>query len=199
MKRRFKAFLKDEDATITMEFAIVAPLLFTVIIAGFEFFDAFKSHGRAAKVTYTLADILSRAEKVNEPYVTEMHALMNALLPWMNGDKALTITGIKYDADKGYEVYCSKHSNYNMTMDLNLSLNTAVVQTKEYTDILPAIAPGDSIILVETVIPHRTLFSIFGLKDLVWQNQIAIRPRFYGTIKFIEPDGSECMEIIAGS
>lgn len=194
-----KRFRKDEDATITMEFAIVAPLLFFVIIAGFEFFDAFKSYGRAAKVTYSIADIMSRQRSVDEPFITEMHALTDALLPWMNEDKALTITGITYDVDDGYEVYCSKHSGYDMKMNFNLSLNTAVVQTKEYMDILPAIAPGDSIILVETVIPHRTLFSIFGLKDLVWQNQIAIRPRFIGRIRFLEPDGTECLLTAPGS
>lgn len=193
MKEQIEQFIEDEGATITMEFAIVAPLLFVVMIAGFEFFDAFKSYGRAAKVTYTIADILSRSETIDEPYVTEMHGLMDALLPWMNEEKTLTITGVIYDKDNGYEVYCSKHSHYNMTLDFNLSLNTAVMQTLEYKQILPDIASGDSIILVETTIPHRTLFSIFGLKDLVWENRVAIRPRFYGKIKFIDPDGTECV------
>ena len=178
MTNLLKRFRRDEDGTMTMEFAIVAPLLFIVIIAGFEFFDAFKSYGRAAKVTYTLADNLSRREEINEAKVTELHALMNALLPWMNGDKTLTITSITYDADEGYVCDWSKHSDQNMTMNFDLSLNSLALGTSVYTDILPSIAVGDSIILVETTIPHRTLFSMFGLKDIVWFNQIAIRPRF---------------------
>jgi len=174
----FRKFRRDEDGTMTMEFVIVAPLLFIVVIAGFEFFDAFKSYSRAAKVTYTIADNLSRREKINEAKVTELHALMNALLPWMNGDKTLTITSITFDEDDGYVCDWSKHSDRNMTMNFNLALNSSALQTSMFTDILPSIAIGDSIILVETIIPHRTLFSMFGLRDIEWENQIAIRPRF---------------------
>ena len=176
--KQFRKFRRDEEGTMTMEFVIVAPLLFIVIIAGFEFFDAFKSYGRAAKVTYTIADNLSRREDIDESKVTELHALMNALLPWMNGAKTLTITSITYDEDDGYVCDWSKHSNRKMTMDINAAVNGSMLITTEFTDILPSIAVGDSVILVETTIPHRTLFSMFGLRDLVWYNQIAIRPRF---------------------
>lgn len=174
----FRKFRKDENGTMTMEFVIVAPLLFMVIIAGFEFFDAFKSYGRAAKVTYTLADNLSRRETINEDKIKELHALMNALLPWMNESKTLTVTSITFDKDDGYVCDWSKHSDHNMTMNFDVALNSLALDTDVYTDILPSIAVGDSIILVETTIPHRTLFSMFGLKDLVWYNQVAIRPRF---------------------
>ena len=190
--RKLRYFRRDEKGSMTMEFAIVAPLLFIIIIAGFEFFDAFKSHGRAAKVTYSVADILSRQVEVDEPYITELHSLMNALLPWMNGDKSLTVSSVSFDKDNGYQCEWSKHSDTNMTMNFNLTLNGAVLKTQEYQDVLPEIASGDSIILVETVIPHRTLFSIFGLKDLVWYNQIAIRPRFISALADTTANAPKC-------
>ncbi len=190
--KMFRRFRKDEDATMTMEFVIVAPLLFLVILAGFEFFDAFKSYGRAAKVTYTIADNLSRREQIDEDKITELHALMNALIPWMNGDKTLTVTSITYDADNGYECDWSKHSDQNMTMNFNVALNSLALGTAEYQDILPSIAVGDSVILVETTIPHRTLFSVFGLQDLVWFNQVAIRPRFTSKLVDMTANATAC-------
>lgn len=178
MKRVLNKFRRDENGTITIEFVIIAPLLFTVILAGFEFFDAFKSYGRAAKVTYTIADNLSRRQSIDEAKITELHGLMNALIPWMKDGKTLTVTSISYNADDGYVCEWSKHSDANLTLNFDVALNSLALGSKAYTDILPDIAEGDSVILVETQIPHRTIVRMFGLGDLVWTNQVAIRPRF---------------------
>ncbi len=191
-------FRRDENATMTMEFAIVAPLLFIVIIAGFEFFDAFKSYGRAAKVTYTIADNLSRREEIDETEIVELHALMNALLPWMNGDKSLTVTSVIYDETDGYICDWSKPSKVvnvstgALGIDFKFALNSKALSTPEIADVLPTIANGDSIILVETAIPHRTLFSMFGLEDLVWFNQVAIRPRFTSKLADVSKKSRPC-------
>jgi len=183
MKTLLRKFRRDENGTMTMEFAIVAPLLFVVIIAGFEFFDAYKSYGRAAKVTYTIADNLSRRETIDEAKIAELHALMDALIPWMNGPKSLTVSSVTFEEDDGYVCQWSKPSvadveTLALSFDYNLSLITSSLKTAEYIDILPNIAVGDSIIIVETLVEHRTLFSMFGLSGLKWHNQVAIRPRF---------------------
>lgn len=190
--RYFDRFRRDESGTMTIEFVIVAPLLFTVVLAGFEFFDAFKSYGRAAKVTYTIADNLSRRVEIDDDKITELHALMDALIPWMNEDKNLTVTSISYNEDDGYVCEWSKHSDQNMEMNFDLALNLSAINTTEYTDVLPEIAAGDSVILVETRIPHRTIFSLFGLGDLVWFNQVAIRPRFTSKLVDTTEDAPDC-------
>lgn len=177
-----RKFRKDERGTMTMEFAIIAPLLFTVLIAGFEFFDAFKSYSRAAKTTYTIADIISRQDEIDDTYIHDLHKLMDALMPWLNEDKVLRVTSITYSAADGYEVAWSKHSDKTFSMDTSLSLDASSMLSFQYSSILPVVADGDSIILVETEVPHRTLISMFGLHDLVWKNEIAIRPRFASTI-----------------
>ena len=181
----FSRFKRDESGTITMEFAIVAPLLFATIIIGFELFDAFKSNSRAAKATYTLADILSRQVEIDDAYASELHLVLDALLPWLNEGKTLRITSIVFDEgdpddpdDDAYQVVWSKHSDETNTINFGLELTGSMLTTVEYQELLPTIAHGDSIILVETTVPHRSLVSILGLRDLVWRNQVAIRPRF---------------------
>ena len=67
-------------------------------------------------------------------------------------------------------------------MDPEFQLDSSSLLSFQYTSILPEIADGDSIILVETEIPHRTLISMFQLHDLVWKNEVAIRPRFVSVI-----------------
>ncbi len=192
-----RRFRRDQNGTMTMEFAIVAPLLFIIIIAGFEFFDAFKSYGRAAKVTYTIADNLSRREKIDEAKITELHALMDALLPWMNGPKTLVVSSITYNDTDGYVCEWSKPSVVNQsTMGIEFDFNLAAISTllneNFYKDVLPSIAVGDSVILVETVVEHRTLFSMFGLRGLKWHNQVAIRPRFTSRIVDESTPAQDC-------
>ncbi len=193
----FSRFRRDTDGTITMEFAIVAPLFIFTIIIGFELFDAFKSNSRAAKATYTLADILSRQVEIDDDYVSELHLVFDALLPWLNEGKTVRITSIVYDegdpdddTDNQYVVSWSKHSDETNTMNIAFELTGSMLTQQEYVDILPTIADGDSIILVETTVPHRSLVSVLGLGDLVWRNQVAIRPRFVDELAASD-EGSE--------
>lgn len=186
MKSLMSRFRRDENGTITMEFAIVAPLFIATIIIGFELFDAFKSNSRAAKATYTIADILSRQVEVDDTYASELHLVLDALLPWLNEGKTLRISSITFhegDPDDPndndvYNVAWSKHSDDTNTINFGLELTGSMLTTVEYQDLLPTIADGDSIVLVETEVPHRSLISLLGLGDLVWRNQVAIRPRF---------------------
>ena len=97
MKSLLSRFRRDENGTITMEFAIVAPLLIATIIIGFELFDAFKSNSRSAKATYTIADILSRQVDIDDAYVSELHLVLDALLPWLNEGKTLRISSIVFE------------------------------------------------------------------------------------------------------
>ena len=196
MKSLFSRFRKDEHGTITMEFAIVAPLLIATIFIGFELFDAFKSNSRAAKATYTIADILSRQVEIDDTYASELHLVLDALLPWLNEGKTLRITSIVFeendpndDQDDEYVVSWSKHSDENNAMNINFELTGSMLTQQEYVDILPTIADGDSIILVETTVPHRSLVSLLGLGDLVWRNQVVIRPRFVGELNATDEGG----------
>ena len=189
MKSLLSRFRRDENGTITMEFAIVAPLFIATIIIGFELFDAFKSNSRSAKATYTIADILSRQTDIDDTYVSNLHLVLDSLLPWLNEGKTLTITSILFDEhdpddddDDEYVVSWSKHSDNTNTMNINFELTGSMLTQTEYASILPTIADGDSIILVETTVPHRSLVSLLGLGDLVWRNQVIIRPRFVGEL-----------------
>lgn len=185
----FKRFRRDEDGTITMEFAIVAPLMIFTVIIGFELFEAFYSASRASKATYTIADIMSRQVEVDDDYVSELHLVLDALLPWLNEGKSLRITSIKFnegdpldDDDDAYEVIWSKHSDVDNQMNVTLELTGSMLTHTEYQELLPTIADGDSVLLIETTIPHRSLASLLDLGGLVWVNEVAIRPRFVGEV-----------------
>ena len=178
---QLRKFRDDTSATITVEFVIIAPVLLTLLALGFQFFDAFKSYSRAAKATYAVADIVSRQEDdIDGQFADKLHGLLEALLPWIQDDKSMRLTSIKWNVDESdYEVIWSCPINGN-----NLDLDTFYYQSQLTTEnlsaeqkaMLPDLVPGDSVVFVETHIPYSALFDWIGLGDLVWENRVAIRP-----------------------
>ncbi len=180
------AFRDDERASITIEFVIIAPLLLFMLALGFQFFDAFKSYSRAAKATYAVADVVSREElPLDAAFTAKLHGLLEALLPWIQDDKSIRLTSIKWDAvESDYEVVWSCQIN-GATAALDFyaySMLTTETLTSAQKSMLPDLVPGDSIVFVETHIPYSALFDFIGLGNLVWENQVAVRPRFISEV-----------------
>lgn len=175
-RRNFCRYRRDEDGTIIVEFVIVAPLFVVLIAMGFEFFDAYKSYSRASKASYTIADFVSRQDDFDNADLAKMHAFLDGLLPWLNGEKSLRVTWFRYDKDEGYSV--DKSLNYG---DNRKKLTTATIPPDIHS-ILPDIAHGDMVILTETKVPHRPLIDMFKMSDIVWDNAIVVRPRYHYVI-----------------
>ncbi len=184
--QKLKDFRDDERATITIEFVIIAPVLLFLLALGFQFFDAFKSYSRAAKATYAIADIISREkDPIDASFDAKLHGLLEALLPWIQDDKAIRMTSIKWDVDEDdYEVIWSCEINGSKAaLDFYAynQLTTETLSTVQKSK-LPDLVPGDSVIFVETHIPYSALFDYIGLGNLVWENEVAVSPRFNGEV-----------------
>lgn len=171
MAKYFPRLAKDETGAVTVEFVIVIPLLLTMMILSFEVFDAFKSYSRASKATYAVSDIITRQTQIDQTFVQELHLVMDSMMPWLNEDKWIRVTTISYDSVDGYQVVWSYGSG---TTDLW----TDQTMTEALIGKLPTVASGDTIVVTETSIPHRSLVQSLGLDDMVWSVKQIARPRF---------------------
>lgn len=171
---RFGRFGRDEEGTITIEFVVIFPVLFSLLILSFEVFDAFKSYSRASKATYAVSDIVSRQTSVTQKGVEELHMVLDSMMPWLNEEKWLRVTSFSQDKN-GYKVEWSHASG------TDVKLTTATL-SQEMKDMLPEIAVGDTVVLTEASIPHRSLVRWIGLDDVVWSIEHTVRPRFIAAI-----------------
>lgn len=178
----FRRFRRDESGTITIEFVVVVPLLFGLLVLSFEVFDAFKSYSRASKATYAVSDIVSRQTVVDQASVEELHSVLDSMMPWLNEEKWIRVTSFSQDKN-GYNVEWS-HASGTPT-----KLTNAMI-TEEMAAMLPDIAPGDTVVLTEASIPHRSLVTWIGLDDVVWHIEQTVRPRFIAAIAGSAPQGS---------
>jgi Flp pilus assembly protein TadG len=64
LKARLRAALyplwKQEDGTLTIEFLILAPIMFWTFIATLAYFDAYRTEAISEKAVMTIADMFSR-------------------------------------------------------------------------------------------------------------------------------------------
>ncbi len=181
--RPLRGFVENTKGSVSMEFAIYAPLLMFMFAAIYTFFDAFRQENVNLKAAYTVSDLISRETNyVNETYIDSMHALATELV---RSDTSLStrITVVRWDeGDQSYYVDWSKVRGSTFTEWDDGSI-------AEAEDKLPAMYDQERVIVVETWNEVTPAFNI-GLPLLDVQNFVFTRPRFAPQVVFLEDKGN---------
>ena len=173
MRRPFSRFMHDERASVVAEAVIVLPLLLWAYIALFVYWDAFRSMNTVQKAAYTLSDMISRDQNrdgIKSAYIDGMKQVMNYLID-ENQDPRLRVSSIYWsNTNNRFEVQWSRSPNNQMT-----PMTTALLQG--YSNAIPTMAAGDTVILVETEVDYVPAFNV-GMPNQVFRQFIVTRPRF---------------------
>jgi len=173
-----RRFWKDDRAAIAMETVLITPLLVWTFVGSFIFFDAFRTYNSSIKATYAVADVLSRQLNTVFAYDIEGMTQIFEHLVRNNGDARLRATQINYDGNlEEYRVDWSYATNGEAR------LFTANLVGME--ELLPVMAHGERIILVQSFIPYQPVFDS-GLDFLTFRNFTFTRPRYAGQVDFDE-------------
>lgn len=208
LKARLDRFGNDQGGAVTMEFVIAAPLLIAWGVGSFLYYDAYRSLSQTNKVGYTIADIASRYEQIEEDDLDELESLASRMLPFRNTDHRLRISSICFfegdpdtTADDEYRVQWSKVRNPGQLMDssgqpmfdlngLPIPIQAPLEDSDLPDDLLPLMADQDSVLYVElysTWWPLSTKFMPVSSKT--WYVDLMTRPRFVTVIPIVELDG----------
>ena len=168
-------FARDERGMLTIEAMLWVPILSFWLIASVAWFDAWLSRNQAAKVAYTLADILSRQEEISEPFLMQLDALQAGLLTRASGFSAMRLSSIQRTSD-GHVVRwsCSNDPAWPPLTD-------GVIPSEN----LPMMAELDTIVLTELSVPWERFGGIAGLTGTTWSYRVATRPRFAPALEMI--------------
>lgn len=166
-----RRFVTLESGTITVEFVLVLPLLIWAYLALFVYWDAYRTINLAQKASYTVSDYISRERSsLTAAEIVGMENTFKFMTQTDSGVK-MRITSIYYNTtNKRFEVYWSRSPNSTMA-----ELTTTTLQS--FTDEIPAMADGDSAIIVETDLDYTPAFGIALMPD-DFSNFIVTRPRF---------------------
>lgn len=165
-------FLRDERGAISMEFVIWFPLLMFILLGCFVWFDAFRSSSQTSKVAYTVSDIVSRYESVDNARMADLFALQSKMLPPGVDRRALRITSICF-AGGEHHVLWSQSAN-----GADVEPMPEMTESDIPFALLPAMAEQESVILTEVRARWRPLTTYVGLGEKVWGSELVTRPRF---------------------
>ena len=87
-RRKFSwsmAKMRDESGSAAVEAVIILPALAALYCACFVWFDAFRHNTLSMKATYTVSDILSRQESVDDAFLAQLADLVAFLVHQTGG------------------------------------------------------------------------------------------------------------------
>jgi hypothetical protein len=170
-----------------VEAVIVFPLLLWALAAIHVFWDGYRSSMASIKATYTVSDLLSRQTgTLGQARLDQMAALLDTLAgggraggAGRDGPSALRVSVARLRIDEQITVE-GADDDVDTTLVLDLSETSGaigrVTAIAEIEAHIPPLAPGDSVLVVETRIPWRPLLQV-GLDERDLVNVAVTRPR----------------------
>lgn len=180
--KRLKRFRRDTDGSVTIEFAIIMPMLFWAYASSYVFFDGFRQSTINLRAAYTIGDMISRETEALTPgYIDSMYN-MTQLLTRTNSPLSLRISVIRWDAADA-RFYLDWSQARGAVAALSDGDLTAMAER------LPVMPDQERVILVETWNTWEPVLNV-GLPDRSMDNFIFTRPRFAPQVVFDDGTGT---------
>lgn len=179
LRRALGRFARDEEGTLSVEAVIILPLLLWGFLATFTFFDAYRVRNLALKANYAISDLLSREiMPVNMDYLLGLEGIYTFLTE--GGDPAwVRVTVVRCtDRCDDPDARVVKRDWSKATDGVRTHSNTDIADT--YDPVIPMIAKGERVIMVETMMHYEPPFSfgLTGIPERDFRDVVMTRPRF---------------------
>ena len=175
LPRALRRFARAERASLSIEAAIMLPLLVFLYAAGFTWFDAYRRDSHTFKATYAIADVLSRRTDLVTP--AELDGLQGVFEALVGAAPAAAFMRFSelHRSPAGVEVV------WSYATDGQPALSTARLQGLLRQ--VPTLVPGERVTLVETHLIDRPILRV-GLGERRVINAIPTRQRYEPRLPF---------------
>lgn len=182
--RSLRGLTAEERGSLSVEAAMVVPLLIWGIVAMFTFFHAYKAQNAAFRANYTISDILSReTEEIDFSYLRGMQNLYQYMTFSQTADTWIRVSVIQCTDN-------CEEDDRTLKIDWSMGTNGARSLTDVDFDLWEPMTPwlpkGDSLILVETSSQYNPLFPKFlvTFQKRALVSHSVTRPRFSGQLVY---------------
>ena len=165
-------FWSDQQGSLTLEFMTWLTFLVIWMIFSVAIFLAWDSRNDAAKMSYTLTDLLSRQTEIDATLLRQTLALTDRLAPGRGGLNSMRVTSIRYDGKDG-----GGADQFSVLWSCGYRGHQPLDDTQVPRHLIPAMQPLDSILLTEFYTPFSPISSLVEIDNYEWANVAVIRPR----------------------
>ena len=172
LARRFR---DDERAALSIEAAIMLPVLIFLYAAGFTWFDAYRRESQIFKASYAVADLLSRRSDLVTPNDLEgLQGVFETLVASAPGGAYMRFSELRRTGN-GIEVV------WSYATDEQPALTTTRAQALLRR--VPTLVEGERVTLVESYTIDTPFFAV-GLSERIIGNVIPTRQRYDPRLAF---------------
>lgn len=167
MRTHLARFGRDTKGQLSIEAALMIPLIVWIYVTTFTYFETFRADSTNVKAAYAVGDMLSReTNPVGQTYIDGMRDVFRYMTlarqaPWIR------VSVVGFD---------SQTNDFNLQWS-HASTGHDPATMAELAPSIPAMTPGDSVIVVETFMPYNPEYNI-GLDPFTFRNVVVTRPRF---------------------
>lgn len=186
LRARLRDFWERSDGAMSVETAIILPILCYVYVASFVWFDAFRTQNLNLNATYTMADMLSRESTgVDRSYFDGLDSVYDFLTKGVHPTQ-LRVTVIECTESCDDDAARKLAVCWSQASAGRLEMTDEMVQAKNA--VVPLFASADQLIMTETFMIYNPAFNV-GLGTQRFENIAFTRPR-PGQLKYNHGNGS---------
>ncbi len=173
LKQLLSRFRSDDDGGLTIEAALILPLLFWTYVGCYTYFDAFRQKAEIVRSSYSIADMLSReTNAIDQNYINGLNTAYDLLTASGTGTE-IRVTVVIFDEDDDeFDLGWSNVSGGRSP------LSKADLNSSEWKARIPVMADADSAVIVETWSNFDPVFGWGGLTAGELGQINIVRPRF---------------------
>lgn len=144
-------FLRRDEGAISVEAAIILPLLGIAYVVGFAYFDTYRREAILTKATYTVSDVLSRETGVVSPAYLEGMQDIFEFLTFSEGRSWMRFTEIERSGD-------DLVIHWTYATDGNPDMTQARLDSIRSR--IPRLNDGEFIVVTESYTTHTPVFDV---------------------------------------
>jgi hypothetical protein len=190
---------RQEDGTLTIEFLILAPIMFWTFLATLAYFDAYRAEAISEKAAMTIADVMSQeTNNISDTYLNGVYGLLK-FLTYSDATPEMRVSALRYHTKDSLTADSSDDHFHVVWSEVRNGGGTGVQKKLETSDVrgmtakLPKMGNEDRLILVETWTHYSSAYNlglrnVWGgnagdgeIKDVVMQTHVFTAPRFVQT------------------
>ena len=180
MLNRWRALARDRSGLAAVEFALIAPVLVTLLLGTVEVCDALSCHEKVTMLASTGADLVAQATSVSATDMTNIFDADSAVLFPYNGSSAqIVISSIVSDGKGGGTVAWSHAQN-----TAPLAANTPVTVPTGLMDQSRCPANACSVILATVSYAYTSPIGKFLVGTVTMTDSFYERPRRSATVSY---------------
>ena len=173
---RFRKLCRDQSGTAVIEFMVMIPFLFTMLLAMVVYFDAYRTKNLNLKAAYTISDMLSRENPiVDEDYIEGLHTVFRFSVgspqpSWIRVTKFQFDTQDPNDPNDGRYIMKWSHGTTGISDHTEASI-------QEIAGDIPVMAHGATALMVESQMTYIPPFQV-SIGPIDFNNRVITRPRW---------------------